>query len=360
MVAGVNDLLDGFDSEHDSESRQSPGSRKLALAVCGLLLVLTTIVATQLVDRFIDNDADTGDSTTEPPAPTEPERPNWLPLTFGAQDVPVDTVTIPAATTSASLLRFDADIEPTPTSSARAAMVSFRVECRSGQGPAEMQSTGAVSTNVFLAHGGSVSGQALTAETNQEMECTLLAAAPFIEKTDDGLTSLPLHAELRTELSDSIHAPALHRLDDATLFESGTKKNVLSRQIDDPATLRSMSSTVRLTSCTVVGGSRDGDGANKCQESMTGRESSTVRIRVIARWLDAEGNIESTSTYWDETLAIDYNTHHVPWTLHQDGMDDQVPEDASAVVLVVQVESLAGTPVVVHADGTDAVISTQT
>ena len=153
--------------------------------------------------------------------------------------------------------------------------------------------------------------------------------------------------------------PALHRLDDATLFEPGTSKNVLSRRIDDPSTLSRMSSTIRLTSCTVVGGSRDGDGTNKCQESMTGKESSTVRIRVIARWLDAEGNIESTSTYWDETLAIDYNTHHVPWTLRQERMGDQVPEDASAVVLVVQVESVAGTPFVVHADGTDGVISTQ-
>lgn len=40
-------------------------------------------------------------------------------------------------------------------------------------------------------------------------------------------------------------------------------------------------------------------------------------------------------------------------------MEDQVPADVSAVVLVAQVESLAGTPVVVHADGTDAMISTR-
>ena len=39
-------------------------------------------------------------------------------------------------------------------------------------------------------------------------------------------------------------------------------------------------------------------------------------------------------------------------------MADLVPEDASGVVLTVQVESVAGTPFVVHADGTDSVITT--
>jgi len=237
-------------------------------------------------------------------------------------------------------------------------MVSFRVRCSSRSGSVGMQSTGKVTTNVFVGQGGSISGQALTEKTDHAMECTLFAAVPFAEPLDNGPTSLPLRAEFRLGSSAEIHLPALHRLDDATLITPGTRKNVLSLQVDDPSTLNSMSSTVRLTSCTVVGGSRDGSGDNKCQETMTGRESSTVRIRVVARWLDEEGDIESTTTYWDETLAIDYNTHHIPWTLRQGEMADLVPERADAVVLVVEVESVAGTPVVVHADGTDAVVST--
>ncbi|MFC7457739.1 hypothetical protein ACFQS2_11120 [Brachybacterium sp. GCM10030267] len=282
-----------------------------------------------------------------------------MPLTFGAQDVVVDTVTVPAAEAgSSSLLYFDVGVGAVPSSSALAAFVSFRVSCTSGGEPAEMQTDGKLGTNLFLARGGDVSGQALAPGTGEELECSLLASAPFLEATDDGVKALPLQADLRIEPTDGTHVPALHRLDDATLLKPRTVTNVLSVQIDDPARLDTMSTTVRLTSCTVVGGSRD-TGENKCRASMTGRESSTVRVRVIARWLDAEGSIISTSTYWDETLAVDYNTHHVPWTLRQQGMAEKVPGDAEAVVLVVQVENLAGTPAVVHADGTDSVITTR-
>lgn len=356
----MNDLDEFFDLESGPEGKRPSALRGPVLVICGLLLVLVSITATLLIDRALDPDGAELDAGAPEESDTAPNsEANSFPLRLGAQDVPIGTVSIPSQPSRASLLLFDVDVDPTPMSSSQAAMMSFRVECRSGGDTVEMQSSGKVTTNVFIGKGGSISGQALTPKTDQELECTLLAAAPFAEALEDGPTSLPLKSELRTAPSTDIHLPALHRLDDATLFTPGTRKNVLSLQVDDPAILDTMSSTVRLTSCTVVGGSRDGSGVNKCQESMTGRESSTVRIRVIARWLDEDGNIESTSTYWDETLAIDYSTHHAPWTLRQGNMAQKVPDSASAVVLVVQVESVAGTPVVVHADGTDAVISTQ-
>lgn len=356
----MNDLDDIFDTDQERDTARFPGPRKPLLIASGLLLVLATIVATVTVERALAPSTGGRDAAQPGPSDSAPGSvPDSFPLRLGAEDVPVATVSVPSQPSQSSLLLFDVDVDPTKVSSPHAAMVSFRVECRSGNNPVEMQADGKVTTNIFVGQGGSISGQALTAKTDQAMECTLLAAAPFAEALEGGPTSLPLRAEFRSAPSTDIHLPALHRLDDATLFTPGTKKNVLSLQVDDPSTLDSMSSTVRLTSCTVVGGSRDGSGANKCRESMTGRESSTVRIRVIARWLDGEGNIESTTTYWDETLAIDYNTHHAPWTLRQGGLADLVPDSAAAVVLVVQVESVVGTPVVVHADGTDAVVSTQ-
>lgn len=201
-----------------------------------------------------------------------------------------------------------------------------------------------------------MTGQALTPETGEELSCTLLASAPFIEVEKDGLSSLPITAELRIDQTVDTHLLALHRLDDATLVRESGFVNVLSRQIDDPRELEQMSTTLRLTACTVVGGSRD-SGPNRCNAGMTGDESSTVRVRIIGRWLDEEGKIQSTSTYWDEILSIDHDTHHVPWTLRQGSMGDMVPEDAEGVVLVVQVESVAGTPFVVHANGSDSVIT---
>jgi len=327
------------------------------LLTCSLVLILITVIVTL---SFANRDHGVPDSNvsagdTEPSAP----RPNEIPLAFGSTDTVVASVDVPPGTGAPALLNYDIDVEPVPATAPRAAMVSFRVECESDGKRVVMQADGKASTNVFVARGGNVSGQALTAESDEAMECRLLASAPYIDIEDDGLDSLRIKASIMTSSTDGVHTPALHRLDDATLFTPGARKNVLSLRVDDPSTLDRMSSTVRLTSCTVVGGSRDSGGTNKCLESMTGRESSTARIRVIARWLDAEGNIGSTSTYWDETLAIDYNTHHVPWNLTQEGMGVEIPEEASAAVLVVQVESIAGTPFVVHADGTDAVISTR-
>ncbi len=327
------------------------------MLACSLVLVLLTVVVT-LSFTSRDNRVPDGDA---PPGSMEPSapRPNEIPLAFGSTDTVVDSVDVAPGTGAAALLNYNVDVEPVPASAPRAAMVSFRVECESDGENVVMQADGKASRNVFVAKGGNVSGQALTAENDEAMECRLLASAPYIEVEDDGLDSLPMKASITSSSTDGVHTPALHRFDDATLFAPGARKNVLSLRVDDPSTLDRMSSTVRLTSCTVVGGSRDSGGTNKCLESMTGRESSTARIRVIARWLDEKGKIESTSTYWDETLAIDYNTHHVPWNLTQERMGDAVPEEASSVVLVVQVESIAGTPFVVHADGTDAVISTQ-
>lgn len=357
VCATVSDLFPPSDDDPTPNPSSERTPRWVSMLACSLVLVVVTVVVTlSFANRVHDvPDSESSPDATKPSAP----RPNEIPLEFGSTDTVAASVDVPPGTDAPALLKYDVDIEPTPAADPRAAMVSFRVECSSGGEKVEMQADGKTSTNVFVSKGGNVSGQALTDESDEAMECRLLVSAPYIEVEDDGLSSLRMRASLTTSSTDGVHTLALHRLDDATLFAPGSRKNVLSLRIDDPSTLDRMSSTVRLTSCTVVGGSRDGGGTNKCLPAMTGRESSTARIRVIARWLDEDGNIESTSTYWDETVAIDYNTHHVPWSLSQEGMGAEVPENASAVVLVVQVESIVGTPFVVHADGTDAVVSTR-
>jgi hypothetical protein len=357
VCATVSDIFPPTDDDPPPNQSSDRIPRWITLLACALVLILVTAIVTLNVANR-DHDAPDGEASSSPAQPPT-SRPNEIPLGFGTTDTVAAAVDVPPGAGAPALLTYDVDIEPTATAAPRAAMVSFRVECESDGKRVAMQADGKASTNVFLSKGGKVSGQALTSESDGAMECRLLASAPYIEVEDDGLDSLHMEASITTSTTDGVHTSALHWLDDATLFTPGTRKNVLSLQIDDPSTLDRMSTTVRLTSCTVVGGSRDSGGTNKCSEPMTGRESSTARIRVIARWLDEGANIESTSTYWDETLAIDYNTHHVPWNLTQEGLGAEVPENASAVVLVVQVESVAGTPFVVHADGTDAVISTQ-
>lgn len=351
----VSDIFPGFDQESDEPHRRpSRTARRIGLVAYSLVLVLAAVLCTLAFSGSDDQGSeDPGASSTGPANST-----STTPLSFGAEDEVVASVTVPADATGPALLHFDLTAEEVPTSTAHAVMISGRVECRSGDASVEMQATGKVSTNVLVSRGGSMSGQALTVETGESMECELLASAPFAESSDGELTSLPLRATLEASTGSGAHVPALHRLEDATLFTPGMKKTVLSRRVDDPSSLDQMSSTVRLTSCTVVGGSRDGDGANKCRKGMTGKESSTARVQVIARWLDEDGDITSTTTYWDETLSINYSTHHTPWNLRQAHMADLVPEDASGVVLTVQVESVAGTPFVVHADGTDSVITT--
>ncbi|MFC7375104.1 hypothetical protein ACFQRD_07485 [Brachybacterium sp. GCM10030268] len=347
------------DPADDTPSRRGARVRRrriLALTTYSLVLVLATVVATLAIERGgIDR------PPGKPPeaATTARESPTAVQtsLTFGAQDAELETVTVPAGTANSALISFDLKINRSPVASPQAALVSARIDCSSDGRQVQMSASGKVSTNVLLARGGEISGQALAPPTDEEMTCSLRASAPFINAPSDGVDSLPVSVSLDLGATDRDRHLALHRLDDATLVEPGAELTVLSLQVDDPRSLDSINSTVRLTSCTVVGGSRDA-GENKCQPSMTGTESSTVGIRVIARWLDEDGAIESTSTYWDEILAIDHDTHHVPWNLRLQGMASKVPDNATAVVLVVQVDSLAGTPVVVHADGTDAVIST--
>lgn len=355
----MSDIFPQPDPENEPESTPARHSRALGIIAYSLALVLVAVVATLSINNVMHDGAEPEESSPGPSGtvPPEDQGASEVPLAFGEQDAVVDSVTLPGGETDPSLVEFDVEVDPVDTSTPQAAMVSFRVECAADGDRVSMQTDGKVSTNIFLARGGHVAGQALTPETSGEVTCNLLASAPFIEATDDGASSLPIRADLRRQPTDGAHVPALHRLEDATLIRPGTNQNLLSVQIDDPAALDKMSTTVRLTSCTVVGGSSD-SGQNKCQASMTGRESSTVRMHVIARWLDEDGNITSTTTYWDETLAVDYNTHHVPWTLRQADMAAEVPEDAQAVVLVVQAESLAGTPVVVHADGTESIITT--
>src|SRR5699024_3136543 len=120
----------------------------------------------------------------ESPNPGADSPTNDVAVEFGAQDTVIDEVTIPAGEKRASLLHFDVDIAGIPTAKPRAAMVALRVECRTEDGRVEMQTDGKQTTNVFLAQGGSMAGQALTAESDEKMTCTLLASAPYIEKED--------------------------------------------------------------------------------------------------------------------------------------------------------------------------------
>lgn len=329
----------------------------IALFAYTVCVALTTMVLVHTTSRVIapvsgaplvEGDGDPGGTTVEAEAPV-------VHLPFGAQNMPVDSLTIAAGATG-TLLHFDVLIQPAAAPTPRAALISFRVECGKKGQRVNMQADGKVSTNIFLARGGQVGSQALTPGGRDDLVCTLLASAPFIAPAEDGVVALALQTDL-TQSAGGNHLLALHRLDDAMLLLPGTAQVVLSRRVEDPSSLDRIGSTVRLTSCTVVGGSRD-SGENKCLPSMTGRESATVRVRVVARWLGADGVITGTTTYWDETLAVDYNTHHVPWTLRQENLGKRVPPHARAAVVVVVVESIGGTPVVVHADGTDAVITT--
>jgi len=335
----------------------------LAALIIGYLALPSTKTAGEPTTSGGTQDpAESAPATSEalsptPPAATHPGSTARIP--FGSQDTAIASLVLPGGAQEATLLYYDVRIDGAATPTPRAALVSFRIECDVDGERVDLQADGKTSTNIFLARGGTVSGQALTPPTDDRLTCRLLSSAPFIDVTEDGLSSLQSKAELRAHPRDGTHHLALPRLDDATLVEPGQRQNVLSLKVEDPASIDQMVSTVRLTSCTVVGGSRD-SGDNKCATSMTGRDSSTVRVRVFARWLDDRGSITGVTTYWDETLAVNYSTHHIPWTLRQQGLSERAPEDAPAAVLVVQVESVGGTPVVVHADGTDAVVTTGT
>jgi len=354
----VNELRSTSRRDDSADSSPNPRSRICLFTIVVVLLIVATATVTLTLDRLSKpEDRSSSDNSIRQPSINSTPTSNEVSLDQEQRDTVLDSVTIPADEHGSSQLRYEVDIGAVPMAAYHAAFVSFEVECTDGSDSVAMKTTGKAGTNVLLSRGAKVSGQALTSSSDSDLRCELLARTPFVDSDKIGTDALPVRAGLRREPTDATNTPANHELRDATLLEAGSNTNVLSLKVDDPASLEEMSTTVRLTSCTVVGGSRD-SGKNKCTKSMSGRESSTVRLRIIARWLDRSGRVMSTTTYWDEMVAIDYNTHHLPWNLRQADLADRVPPEAQAGVLVVQVSSVAGTPAVVHADGTDSVVTT--
>lgn len=354
----MNEICSTARREDPADGSLKPRSRICWLTVVAILLIVATATVTlALAQLSKPEDRNGNENSLRHPSTDSTPTSNEVSLNQEQRHAVLDSVTIPADKHGSTQLRYEVDIDAVPMAAYHAAFVSFEVECAEGSDSVAMKTTGKAGTNVLLARGAKVTGQALTPSSDSELRCELLARAPFVNSDKIGTDALPVQADLRREPTDVTNTPANHELNDATLLEPGSNKSLLSLKVDDPASLEEMSTTVRLTSCTVVGGSRD-SGRNKCTKSMSGRESSTVRLRIIARWLDRSGKVMSTTTYWDEMVAIDFNTHHLPWNLRQADLGDRVPPEAKAGVLVVQASTVAGTPAVVHADGTDSVIST--
>lgn len=98
-------------------------SRWIVRLAYALVLVLVTAMVTLGLAEWGGSSGDDASSSekAEPPA----HRPSEVPLGFGDQDTVVASTKVPAGTGTSALLHYEVDVEPTPTSASRAAMVSF-------------------------------------------------------------------------------------------------------------------------------------------------------------------------------------------------------------------------------------------
>ncbi|GGC89898.1 hypothetical protein GCM10011512_16060 [Tersicoccus solisilvae] len=283
-------------------------------------------------------------------------------IPLGSSEKTVARIHVEGKAGNPALITYDAAVGAADAPSSQAAMVSFRVECRSPDGKdLPMQTTGTTTTNVFIARGGTLRGQALSpALPDGQTTCSLIGGAPFATAPVSGMgdASLPVTVELRqVTAGDPSFQQMDGELEDATALTRRTSEAVLDTRFDTDSRHLDVFATVRLTSCTVVDGSRDGDGPLACKPGMVGPDASTVRIRVLARTYDDAGKQIGGATLWDEDAAVAPSTHHLPWTIRLENIDRRMTGKSATTRITVIVGSVAGTPVTVHANGTDGVVS---
>lgn len=327
------------------------------------LWLIVLVAATLLVTAFV---AGRVSQTTAPPLPDEGNEHSVASdaaIGLPSDNQPLTTLDLDTSSRDESLVYYEITVHPLAGETTHAAMLSVEVRCSTqGDSSVDMVSTGEQTTNLFLAEGGTLRGHALVAhDTEDDVECTLYGGAPFADPGRSGKSSVAASVTLNQHIEPGAHyAEIPNPQGKAILLRPGQSSVVLDGSTEAGRLPDELFATVRMTSCTVVGGSRDGgDEENLCLPEMTGREAATIRLSATLWWIDDQGATVGQETISDETTAIGWSVHHLPWSLRLSELGATQPDEATRARVTVRVDSVAGTSVVVHGDGTSGVLVSQ-
>ncbi|MBK0330727.1 hypothetical protein I8D64_04860 [Brachybacterium sp. MASK1Z-5] len=277
-------------------------------------------------------------------------------LALPAGDTKMSEVEVPADSKGPTQLKYHVEVSPAAIDSDTGVLVAARVACDTSGG-ADMVFDGITSTNVVLARGGSLEGEALV-DATAATHCRVVVSAPL----DSAAASVQPEVTVRTRLTAAASGAGVEFLDmkgsEPQLVSRNRPAYVTEGRIDQPKKGFDLTQTVRMTSCTTEGGSRDGgESRNLCTPGLVSDKPAAARVRINVVWYDAEGNEVADRTVWDEVNSIDPAVHHLPWTVNISGIQPPGDVPAASARIITRVDSTAGPPFVVHESGTGAVSS---
>lgn len=196
-----------------------------------------------------------------------------------------------------------------------------------------------------------------TARSSGPQECTVSVDVPSYP-TGHGSASLELASTIRSASSATPEASMGSQLDQQPIvIDPGETRTISSPFTRVPQGAQSLliGQSVHLTTCTIANGSQDLTSANLCTPDRINRGGSTVTLTSTLNELDG-GEVCRRHDITDETLSIDFDTHHALASFSS--TDGSITASCGASTrLSTEIYNLGPAPLIVHRRSTVSVIA---
>ncbi|QCR52974.1 hypothetical protein C1N80_04845 [Brachybacterium sp. SGAir0954] len=187
----------------------------------------------------------------------------------------------------------------------------------------------------------------LAAEETGDRRCKVALSSPNESAAAAGTTVDAEVTWTAKPVDEAVSVPSEDRL--PVVIQPGerraTFRYVMPLPADSREVLRVMS-TLRVTTCTIVNGSREG-GQTLCPESQTDERGSSFDIDLRADLLDEDGNLCDSLDLIRDATHVDQTTHHAVRSLNK---VQTLPEEpcGDRVQFVLAVDNQGPAPLLVH------------
>ncbi|MGP5717793.1 hypothetical protein ACTXO9_18115 [Brachybacterium tyrofermentans] len=257
---------------------------------------------------------------------------------------------------SSYVLSFEVTTEKPEGSPGEAMYVGVSLGCT---GPEEVSSRSISGTqNLVRGEPTVLSSQVLlVAEETSNRTCRITVDSSYDGVAAEGTT---IHVDAkwtaRPVEGTALEVPAEDRL--PHVFDADDRRPAFRHKVELPPGRESVSvevlSTLHVTTCTVVNGSREG-GEPMCVEAKTDEAGSAFDITLRADLLDADGKLCESRSLLADSTHVDRLTHH---QLLSGRLVEQVPDDrcGDTVEFVMAVTNSGPAPLLVHGAGSSFIV----
>lgn len=304
------------------------------------------------------------DHPPEPPEPTSsPQEPGIVESSHSSDLV------VPGATKQASVLTFDADkgetfplfseteaVLDTSPGGARSAFAKITLRCSGGTESSSDEVFGTENIHSRQPRTFHLS-MTYTARTSGLQECAVIVDVPSYP-TGHGAATLHLASTIRSTSAPTPNASMASQNDQQPIvIKPGETRTISSPITRVPTEAQGVlaGQSVHLTTCTIENGSQDLTSANLCTPGSINRGGSTVTMTVTLDEVD-KGTVCRRHDIADETLPIDYDTHHALASFGSTDGSISMTCGTSAR-LSTKIYNLGPAPLIVHRRSTVSVIA---